>query len=371
MFFVIPHIALAAAGFASLVICLAIVWTARWHGAHTLDSSAGVQKVHHTPTPRIGGVAILIGCWIGWYFAPPEISVMLGPIMVAATPAFVAGAVEDTLKRGRVTERLIATFASGVLAWWLTGDSLTRVGIGGVDWLLTITPVSVLFTAFAVGGVANAINIIDGLNGLAASTVLVCLSGLGMLAFLNGDAEMAKISFILGGATLGFLLVNYPSGKIFLGDGGAYLLGFLLGWVAVMVAMRNPAMSPWAPLLACGYPILEVLFSMARRTARTLKLGHPDRLHLHSLVWSRIARKWLVGASGLRQNSSVMPMMLAYACIPVVLSIWFRKNTIGLMFAFIACAFLYAFIYARLIHFRWTMPKLRLTSRDTKRRSDR
>jgi UDP-N-acetylmuramyl pentapeptide phosphotransferase/UDP-N-acetylglucosamine-1-phosphate transferase len=247
---------------------------------------------------------------------------------------------------------------------------LTRVGIGGVDWLLTITPVSVLFTAFAVGGVANAVNIIDGLNGLAASTVLVCLSGLGVLAFLNGDAEMAKVCFIFGGATFGFLLVNYPSGKIFLGDGGAYLLGFLLGWIAVMVAVRNPGMSPWAPLLACGYPILEVLFSMARRTARTLKLGHPDRLHLHSLVWSRVARKWLSSASSLRQNSSVMPMMLAYAFIPVALSIFYRKSTLGLILAFVFCALIYAFLYARLIHFRWTLPKVRLATRAPKNRSD-
>ena len=371
MFFVIPHLALTAAGVASLVICLGIVWTTHLHGAHTLDSEAGVQKVHQDPTPRIGGVAILIGCWIGWFFAPPEIATMLGPILVAALPAFLAGVAEDIVKRGRITERLLATCASGVLAWWLTGDSLTRIGIGGVDWLLTITPVSVLFTAFAVGGVANAVNIIDGLNGLAASTVLVCLSGLGVLAFLNGDAEMAKICFIFGGATFGFLLVNYPSGKIFLGDGGAYLLGFLLGWIAVMVAVRNPGMSPWAPLLACGYPILEVLFSMARRTARTLKLGHPDRLHLHSLVWSRVARKWLSSASSLRQNSSVMPMMLAYACIPVVLSIWCRKSTLGVMLAFVFCALIYAFLYARLIHFRWTLPKVHLVTRAPKNRSDR
>ena len=366
MFFAIPHFALAAAGFASLAICLGIVWTTHLHGAHTFDSEAGVQKVHQEPTPRIGGVAILVGRWIGGFFAPPEIAVMLGPILIAALPAFIAGVTEDVVKRGRVTERLLATCASGVLAWWLTGDSLTRVGIGGVDWLLTITPVSVLFTAFAVGGVANAVNIIDGFNGLASSTVLVCLAGLGLLAFLNGDAEMAKICFILGGATFGFFLVNYPSGKIFLGDGGAYLLGFLLGWIAVMVAVRNPGMSPWAPLLACGYPILEVLFSMARRSARTLKIGHPDRLHLHSLVWSRISRKWLVSSSTLKQNSSVMPMMLAYAIIPVALSIVYRKSTIGLMLAFVFCAVLYAFLYARLIHFSWVLPKLRLTKRAQK-----
>jgi UDP-N-acetylmuramyl pentapeptide phosphotransferase/UDP-N-acetylglucosamine-1-phosphate transferase len=302
----------------------------------------------------------LIGLAIGWLFTPPEVAVMLGPILIASLPAFFAGVAEDIVKRGRVTERLLATFASGVLAWWLTGDSLTRIGVGGVDWLLAITPVSVMFTAFAVGGVANAINIIDGLNGLASGIVLLCMSTIGLIAFLAGDAEMAKICFIFGGATFGFLLINYPYGKIFLGDGGAYLLGFVLGWIAVMVAMRNPSVSPWAPMLACGYPILEVLFSMARRRARTLKLGHPDRLHLHSLVWARVTRKWLVGKSTVIQNAAVMPFMMIYAAIPAVMAIVFRKNTAALICCFFICALLYALIYARLVHFKWVVPTLRL-----------
>jgi UDP-N-acetylmuramyl pentapeptide phosphotransferase/UDP-N-acetylglucosamine-1-phosphate transferase len=358
--FAIPHLALTTAGLTSFAICLGIVWTQHLHGAHTLDSDSGVQKIHEEPTPRIGGVAILIGLVIGWFFTPTEVGVVLGPILIASLPAFFAGVAEDIVKRGRVTERLLATFASGVLAWWLTGDSLTRIGVGGVDWLLAITPISVLFTAFAVGGVANAINIIDGLNGLASGIVLLCMSTLGLIAFLSGDAEMAKICFIFGGATFGFLVINYPYGKIFLGDGGAYLLGFVLGWIAVMVAMRNPSVSPWAPMLACGYPIIEVLFSMARRRARALKLGHPDRLHLHSLIWARVTRKWLIGRSTVIQNAAVFPIMLMYALIPALLAVVFRKNTMILIVSFLVCAFIYALIYARLVHFRWVMPSLRL-----------
>ncbi len=367
MVFAIPHLALTTAGLASFVICLGIVLTINWHGAHTLDSERGVQKIHDQPTPRIGGLAIFIGLVIAWAMAPKEVAVLLGPMLIAALPAFLAGTVEDIVKRGRVTERLLATFASGVLAWWLTGVSLSRAGIWGLDELLAYTPISVLFTAFAVGGVANATNIIDGLNGLAGGIVLLCLSTLGLLAFLAGDAEMAKLCFIVGGATFGFLLLNYPNGKIFLGDGGAYLLGFLLAWIAVMVAMRNISLSPWAPLLACGYPILEVLFSMARRRARTLKLGHPDRLHLHSLIWSRIAKKWLRKRSKIVQNAAVFPMVFLFALMPAVLAIVFRKSTLQLIIAFVCCALVYATLYARLIHFKWTMPKLRLKTAGTRR----
>ena len=357
--FKIPHLALSVAGVVSFAICLSIVLTKQWHGVHTLDSGDGVQKIHDEPTPRVGGIAIYIGMLAGWWLAPPEIAALLGPMLIAVAPAFIAGALEDVTKRDSVRERLLATFASGLLAWWLTGVSLNRIDVWGVDTLLQHTAVSVLFTAFALAGVANAVNIIDGLNGLASATVLLCLTALGFVALPGGDAEMAKVCFVLGGATCGFMLVNYPRGKIFLGDGGAYLLGFLLGWVAVMVVVRNPMISAWAPLLACGYPILEVLFSMARRRARTRHLGHPDRLHLHSLLWARVAKKWFRNRSAVFQNAAVLPMILLYALVPAVLAIVLRRHTVALIAAFLACGYLYALIYARLVHFRWTLPRLR------------
>ena len=360
MVFAIPHLALTAGGVASLLICLLIVWTKHLHGSHTLDSDAGIQKVHEEPTPRVGGIAILISAALGASLAPREVAVILWPMLIASLPAFLVGAIEDLFKRDRVRERMIATFASGVLAWWLTGISLTRIGIPPLDVLLAVTPVSVLFTAFALSGVANSINIIDGFNGLASGTVLLCLSALGLIAFQAADAEMAKICFVLAGSIFGFMLVNYPKGKIFLGDGGAYLLGFLLGWVAVLVATRNPHhVSPWAPLLACGYPVLEVLFSMLRRRARTLELGGADRLHLHSLLWGRVARNWFARSSVTVQNAAVFPMVLVFAAVPAGLAVVFRNSTPKLMLASLFCALLYALVYARLVHFRWTLPKLR------------
>ena len=364
MVFAIPHLALAAGGVAALVICLLIVWTKHLHGSHTLDRVAGVQKVHEEPTPRVGGVAILLSAMIGATLTPPEVAAILWPMLLASLPAFFLGAIEDLFKRDRVKERMIATFASGVLAWWLTGVSLTRVGIPFIDSVLVFVPISVLFTAFALSGMTNAINIIDGFNGLAGGTVLLCLSSLGLIAFHAADAEMAKICFVLAGSIFGFMLVNYPKGKIFLGDGGAYLLGFLLGWVAVLVAMRNPYhVSPWAPLLACGYPVLEVLFSMLRRRARTLELGGADRLHLHSLLWGRVARRWFAGASVTTQNAAVFPMMMLFAAVPAGLAVAFRNKTPLLMLSFLFCAILYAFIYARLVHFHWTLPRLRPTQK--------
>lgn len=363
MGFAIPQLALTTGAVASFTICLTIVLTQDWHGKHTLDTNTGVQKVHYHPTPRVGGIAIFLSLILSWLMTPPIVANVLGPMIIASIPAFISGVAEDLIKRGRITERLLATFASGILAWWLLDVSLKKIDVPLIDALLVVTPISVMFTAFAVGGVANAINIIDGLNGLAAGIVLLCLSSLGLMAYQVYDYEVAKLCFVIGGAIFGFLIVNYPLGKIFLGDGGAYLLGFILGWIAVMTTARNPGISPWAPMLACGYPVIEVLFSMARRRARKLKIGQPDRLHLHSLIWSRLVKTRLTSSSSMVQNAVVFPILFIYAALPASLAIVFKSNTIALVASFCICAFIYALLYARLVHFGWTWPRLRLTTK--------
>ncbi len=351
---VIPIVALTVGGVSTFILCLAIVYTKSFHGRHTMDASVGIQKIHVAPTPRIGGLAILLGLAFGWLFVPEAISGVFGLMLVASLPCFLSGIIEDVSKRGGVAERLLATIFSGVFAWWLTGYSLTRVGIIGIDHLLSVVAISVVFTAIAVAGVANAINLIDGFNGLASGTVLVCFSALGLIAFRSGDIEMAKICFAISGAIFGFFIVNFPRGKIFLGDGGAYLLGFLLGWVAVLVAMRNPSVSPWSALLACGYPVLEVLFSIARRRARSKAWGSPDRLHLHSLIWSRVTTKWLKNSPPVVQNAAVFPFILLFALLPASLAVVLQGNTLALIAAFAFTAVVYAAVYFLLLHFRWS-----------------
>lgn len=347
----IPHLPLAAGALTSLVLCLAIVLTHRWHGHWSLDHTNGVQKFHTQPTPRIGGVAVMLGGVIGWWLAPPLVDDVLRMILIASLPAFGFGLAEDLTRKVGVRERLLATMASGVLAWWLSGVSLTQIDVWGIDAMLAWVPLSVVFTAFAVSGIANAINIIDGFNGLAAGVILICLSSLGFIAFLAGDPVMAKVCFVLGGVTAGFLIINFPLGKIFLGDGGAYLLGFWLAWIAVMISMRNPHISPWSSLLACAYPITEVLFSVYRRRRRNHHPGHPDRLHLHSLIKSRITRKRMASSSLTMRNAAVSPYLWCLAAVPAFLAPLLRGHTSWLMLAFVGFFALYYSCYVALIRF--------------------
>ncbi len=346
-------LAAALAALGAFALAVVLLRTQQWHGHWSIDSHIGIQKSHSQPTARIGGVAILGGVLAGYFFAPLDQRAILWPLILAGLPAFGFGLLEDVTRRVSVRARLLATMACGVLGWAITGYAITRVNVPGVDWLLGITFVSVVFTAFAVGGIANAINIIDGFNGLAAGSVTLILCGFASISFAVGDPALAYVSLILAGGVLGFLLVNWPLGKLFLGDGGAYFVGFAIAWLAVLLMARHPEVSAWALLLLCAFPFLEVVFSIARRHRRGLSPGAPDRLHLHSLVKRRIVCKVFPKASALAHNSITGAMMWIATLVPVLMATAWPSDRGALALGLAVCAFAYSSIYARLTQFVW------------------
>jgi UDP-N-acetylmuramyl pentapeptide phosphotransferase/UDP-N-acetylglucosamine-1-phosphate transferase len=352
-----PATTAAAWGMAtSFALCVFLVLTKRWHGALTMDHTEGVQKFHTAPTPRIGGIPIVLGLIVAWGKAPADIKELLTPILFAGMPAFIFGVLEDITKRVGVMQRLLATMASGLLAWWITDYSLTRVDIWGVDWVLGFTLVSVIFTAFAVGGVANSINIIDGFNGLASTASTLAFIGYALLAWQVGDAQLAGVALVLAACVWGFFWVNWPLGKIFLGDGGSYFVGFSLAWVAVLLIERNPNVSAFAALLVCAHPVTEVLFSIYRRKIKKMNPGHPDRLHFHSLVKQRYVRRWFPNASADIRNSITGLLVGFMTLTAIVLASASQASVPGSALAFVALALGYVSLYARMVRFHWCSP---------------
>ncbi len=324
------------------------------HARFSLDSIIGVQKLHTQPTSRIGGVAILTGLVTAWLVAAPQPSRILGNMLLAAVPAFTFGLIEDLTKKVSAWARLVATMSSGVLACYLTGVTVQETGVVPLDWILSFPVFAVLFTAFAVGGVANAINIIDGFNGLAGGCVAIMLASMGVMALSVGDTALANVCFFGATATLGFCAINWPAGKLFLGDGGAYLLGFVLAWMAVILPTRHAELDAWATLLVCTYPVLEVGFSVRRRHNRRGR--HPsqaDNVHLHHLIHRRIVRKLFPQLSPIMQNSLTSPLPWLATAVPCAWAISFATNTPMLAFGFGLFIVAYAGLYARLSQFRW------------------
>eukprot|EP01030_Chromulinospumella_sphaerica_P016888 gene16888-16705_t len=238
--------------------------------------------------------------------------------------------------------------ASGMLAWWLTDQSLHRVDIWGVDWVLHFTIVSVIFTAFAVGGVANAINIIDGFNGLASTMSTLAFLGYAMIAWQVGDTTLAGVSLLLAACVWGFFWVNWPFGKLFLGDGGSYFIGFALAWVAVLLLERNPSVSAFAALAVCVHPVTEVLFSIYRRKVKKANPGHPDRLHFHSLVKRRYVARWFGQYTANIRNSITGVLIGLLTLTAIVLANLTYESTALSVLAFVGLGLGYVAFYARM-----------------------
>lgn len=349
----------------SMLVSSLIVATQRWHGSYSFDGDMnGIQKVHKSPVPRTGGIALLAGILMVPLFglfgqAPglPAVDVIgVCKLLVAATPALLAGLFEDLTKKGSVRMRLLATFASAILAAWLLGAHLPRLDIWGVDHALHLIPVSVAITAFAVAGVTNSINIVDGFHGVAGGTVAVVLAGMGFLSWQAGDVFVAQLALVGIGATLGFLVLNYPTGRLFMGDGGAYLLGFWVAEVAVLSIVRNPGISTWQILAICAYPVIEVVFSMYRRKiVRKVSVGAPDRLHLHSLVYRRISCQKIPSSKKYAwvRNASVAWFVSAWISIVSILAILIGNTVPAAVALVFIQALVYMAFYTRLIRGHW------------------
>jgi UDP-N-acetylmuramyl pentapeptide phosphotransferase/UDP-N-acetylglucosamine-1-phosphate transferase len=341
---------------ASFLLCIAVVLTKRWHGAFSMDTSDGIQKFHYNPTSRIGGIPIVLALAMAWGNSNAAIKDILEPILFAGMPAFLYGIAEDLTKQIGVVQRLLATMASGILAWWITDYSLSRLDIWGADTLMQFTFFSVIFTAFAVGGVANSINIIDGFNGYASLTCSIGFIGFALIAFQVGDKNLAVVSAILAASVLGFFWVNWPFGKLFLGDGGAYFLGFSLAWIAVLLIERNQSVSAFAALVICILPITEVLISIFRRKVRNMHPGKPDNLHFHSIFFRRYVSKWFVKWTKLAKNSLSGFIMGLMSLASTVLANLIYDNTLYCIITSLLFALGYVAVFARMVRHHWCSP---------------
>ena len=287
-------LAFLAAACGAWLVCWLIVKYEHLHAHLSHDhTDSGPQKFHAVPTPRIGGIGVTVGLiasgGIMMLSAHLPYEREFGLLLLAGIPAFLGGLVEDITKMVGVLERLLLTMLSGAVAAWLLGAVLTRLDVPYIDQALMWLPFALALTIFAVGGVANAINIVDGYNGLAGGYAFIITIAIAGVAAQVGDMLIFPTALALAGALLGFLRWNWPNGKVFLGDGGAYLLGFLIAEISILLVARNSGVSPWFPLLLLIHPVFETLFSIYRRKFRRGHTpGRPDALHMHQLVYSRL-----------------------------------------------------------------------------------
>lgn len=331
------------------------------HARYTADGDlSGVQKFHSVAVPRIGGIGVFLGLILALcmrYFQNSEVGWFGILLATASLPAFLLGLAEDLTKKIGVKVRLLATVASAGLAGYLLHSWLTTVQVLGIDNLMVAYPlIAIAITCFGVAGVANAFNIIDGYNGLSSMVAVIILSAITYVAFQVGDHSIMIAALAMIGGLLGFLVWNYPRGLIFLGDGGAYLIGFWIAELSVLMTARHPEVSKWFPLLLCFYPIFETLFTMYRRVViKRVHPGFPDASHLHQLIYMRIVR-WSVGSQDIAQrtqrNAMTSPYLWVLAAFTVIPAILFWRYHLILKAFAVLFALVYIWLYWAIVHFK-------------------
>jgi UDP-GlcNAc:undecaprenyl-phosphate GlcNAc-1-phosphate transferase len=300
------------------------------------------RKIHAVPTLRTGGLIILFayiaGLFVSKSYSYPEFQ----PLILSVVSIFILGIIEDKHILGA---KLRLVVQAGIACFFVlsTGAVLKDLVLFPIPWFLQVP-----FMVFAIVGVINAFNIIDGMNGLSSGLGIIASSSLGILAFLHGDNEVFTCAVLFVSALSGFMVFNIR-GKIFMGDSGSYLTGLVVSALSVMLAVRNPDVSPFAPFLVVLIPVFDTLFSIYRRQSLRRDPFKADRRHLHHIL----ARRY-------KSTARAVTVILLLQAGIALLAIFFHGQT----YVLVGSAILFLLFLRRLWFRRISLAKVRWRDRN-------
>jgi UDP-GlcNAc:undecaprenyl-phosphate GlcNAc-1-phosphate transferase len=274
-----------------------------------LDIS-NARKVHAVPTPRTGGVMVFVsflallplsGLGVWWY-------------TLSLTAMFTLGLWDDKTSVSPLY-RLLGQTAISTFFVIVSGMYLADYGIFSIPAMVALP-----FTVFCIIGVTNSYNIIDGLNGLASGCAMIFLSMAAWIMYLNNDPVLFLGFLIMVGCLLGFMVFNFPRGRIFLGDGGSYFVGFTVITAAVFAVTRHGDISLWAFFIITIFPVFDTVLAIVRRVKAGRSPFEADKKHIHHVLLDRYR-------SGIKAVLVIWAIQLAVGLLAVV----FHRQTYALI----------------------------------------
>lgn len=291
----------------SIFVVPAVIYFSEKKG---LMDAPGERKIHDHPVPRLGGVAVWLSTMLTFLFLVflsyyPYGSLLSG-ILLGSSLMFLLGLIDDIYcldaKFKLFIQLAIATivFCLGIRIENIYLPFGISFNLGFLSWFVT--------TAWIVG-VSNAVNFIDGVDGLAGSVISVSAVTLGLIAAsCSADMVGPLIAFILAGAMLAFLTYNFNPAKIFMGDSGALFSGFLLATLSVTGVMKVESVAMWVPLLVLAVPIFDITFASFRRIMKGKSPFVADAEHIHHRLLH----------AGLSQNQTVLVLTIIAAIVGAI-----------------------------------------------------
>jgi len=287
----------AFAFFISLVLAAALTPLVRNFAIarRWFDYGLEARKVHGRPIPRLGGVAIVLGFYaplLGMLLYPTGMSghfyadahrpfaLMTGGLAIAALGLY------DDLRGAGARVKLVVQLGVA-LALWFAGFRVEELGLPGFG-TIALGAFALPVTLLWIAGVINAMNLIDGLDGLAGGIAFLALATSFVVAFVRGDATMALLCAALAGSTAGFLVYNFNPASIFMGDTGSMFLGYVLAAGSIETHQKaSTAVALLAPVVSLGLPIADTLLAIVRRAAAGRPIFSADREHIHHRLLAR------------------------------------------------------------------------------------
>jgi len=299
------------------------------------------QKVHKNDTPRIGGIIVYIFLWI-FYFLNHYNNDLFFNILISSIPFFIISTLEDLYQNTSPAIRIFSMIISSIIFFSIQTITLPEIDFPFISDFLSLFPINYIFFIFSIIVIMNGSNLIDGMNGLLLFTLLFQLMSLYFLFSLYNDSNMLYLLKNIFLIYIVFLIFNYPFGKIFLGDFGAYFIGFMISLITIYFFGEYPNEYTWIAVLILFYPSIELLFSFIRKKRIGLNPLYPDTSHIHSIIFKKLHIK-LKNLTKANYTTTIflMPLWL----LPFLLLIYFSNTVLNIFISILFLSIIYLLIY--------------------------
>ena len=324
---------------------IAYLWHKKFYRNLGLKTYQAVQRIHLNETPRLGGLIFILSLASFVAFSNTNESIqLLKIILICLIPIIVIGIKEDLFHNVEPAIRLLALlFVGWLFRAQFTGALPVLTDIPFIGKLLLLQGGISIFYILSMTAVANGMNLIDGVNGLCGAVALSILGALLFLSYKTSDVIMLSTIFSVILILIPFLIFNYPYGKIFLGDLGAYSFGLIISMLTIILFGRHPEISPWGAVLILIYPVTEVVFSFLRRMLKGVPIYHADTSHLHLKLFHFFRPQPNYKKLS---NALVTPTLSGLWLFPFLAITWVYQKPLFIWIAVILFITLYGLLYA-------------------------
>ena len=340
-FEIITHIKFPLIGLMLIFFTLSLFWV-KIFKFFNLRKYDAVQRLHVSEISRLGGLAIYIFFWVVWLLDAFN-DKFIFHLLVSSIPFILISLKEDLFFNTNPKLRLLSMIISCLIFFNITSINFPIIDLPYLGPLIEIKPIGSIFFIFSIVILMNGMNMIDGVNGLFSLTAIFQLLSVSFLAFSLNDFIFFNLAILLLIPLILFFLFNFPNGKIFAGDLGAYFYGFINGLLIICFFGKHQDIYAWLAVLILFYPCMEVLFSFTRKKTIAFNPLQPDNLHLHTILFNYLHNK--KGFKLSRANYLSTLIISNFSLIQLFSIVYLKENLFYIIITIFILIFLYLSFY--------------------------